>query len=384
LFRHATGRWCKKIKGRFHYFGKVADDPKGEKALTLWNEQKDELLAGRTPRPKADGFTLRELLDRYMVSKRHLLDTQEISPKHFAELYATCRRIGDSFGLHRLVVDLAPDDFDRLRRSVAKNWGPIRLGNEVQRVRSVFKFGLESGLIEKPVLFGPTFKKPTRKVMRLNRVRNGIRMFEAAELRAVIDAASQPMKAMVLLGINCGYGNQDVATLPIAALDLKTGWATFPRPKTGIDRRCPLWPETVAAVQQALSQRPRHKSPADAGIAFMTMHGNRWSKSAVSEPDPETGKLVLTNNGPVTQEFCKLLRRLGLKRPGISFYALRHTFETIGGGSRDRVAVNGIMGHADESMAANYRERIDDERLQAVVDHVRAWLFSVAKDEGTK
>ena len=130
---------------------------------------------------KEEGFAIRELLDRFVVSKRHLLATREISAKHFAELYATCRRIGDAFGLNRLVIDLACDDFDRLRESISKQWGPTRLGNEIQRVRSVFKFGYEAGLIDRPVRFGPTFKKPTRKVMRQNRAKNGVRMFEAAE-----------------------------------------------------------------------------------------------------------------------------------------------------------------------------------------------------------
>jgi hypothetical protein len=32
-----------------------------------------------------------------------------------------------------------------------------------------------------------------------------------------------------------------------------------------------------------------------------------------------------------------LLAKLGLKRPGRDFYALRHTFETIGGESIDQV-----------------------------------------------
>jgi hypothetical protein len=57
-------------------------------------------------------------------------------------------------------------------------------------------------------------------------------------------------------------------------------------------------------------------------------------------------------------------------------YGLRRTFETIGGESRDQVAVDVIMGHARGDMASVYRERISDERLRAVVEHVRQWLFS--------
>ena len=381
LFRHATGRWCKKVKGKFVYFGKLAEDRDGQVALALWLEQKDDLLAGRTPRVKSECPTLRELLNGYLTSKKHLLDTQEITPKHFAELYACCRRIGDAFGLRRPIVDLAADDFERLRKAIAKTWGPVRLGNEVQRVRSVFKFGYDAGLIDRPVRFGPGFKKPTRKVIRLNRAKRGARMFEAPELRAILDAATQPMKAMILLGINCGFGNSDVANLSAKVLDLKAGWVDYPRPKTGIPRRCPLWPDTVVAIREATEQRPKAKSSADAGLAFITTRGHRWEKVGVSEPDPDTGKIKITNNNPVTQEFGKLLKKLGLHRRGLGFCTLRHTFETMAGGSRDQIAVNSIMGHVDESVASAYRERIDDARLLAVVEHVRKWLFGAAKQE---
>ena len=379
LFRHATGRWCKKVKGKFAYFGKVSDDPDGQVALALWLDQKDDLLAGRTPRVKSEGLTVRELLNAYLTSKRHLLDTSEITPKHFAELYACCRRIGDAFGLTRPVADVAADNFERLRKAIAKTWGPVRLGNEVQRVRSVFKFAYESGLIDRPIRFGPGFKKPTRKVIRLNRAKAGVRMFEAAELRTILTAAGQPMKAMILLGINCGFGNSDVANLPTKALDLKAGWVDYPRPKTGVPRRCPLWPETVAATKEAIARRPKTKSPADSGFAFITMHGHRWEKVGVSEPDPDTGKIVITNNNPVTQEFGKLIKKLGLHRRGLGFYTLRHTFETAAGDSKDQVATNAMMGHIDDTMASAYRERIDDARLVAVTEHVRKWLFGEQK-----
>ena len=52
---------------------------------------------------------------------------------------------------------------------------------------------------------------------------------------------------------------------------------------------------------------------------------------------------------------------------------------------RPRTAI--IMGHARDDMASVYRERVDDERLHAVTDHVRKWLFAApqkhetAKDE---
>jgi prepilin-type processing-associated H-X9-DG protein len=82
-------------------------------------------------------------------------------------------------------------------------------------------------------------------------------------------------------------------------------------------------------------------------------------------------------DSPVTKETSKLLKTLKIHRRGLSFYALRHTFETIGGESRDQIAVDFIMGHARDDMASLYRERISNERLLAVVAHVHKWLFGV-------
>ena len=66
-------------------------------------------------------------------------------------------------------------------------------------------------------------------------------MFEADELRKIIDTAATPLRAIVLLAINCGPGQSDIAALPISAVDLKRSWVNVPRPKTAVERRCPLW-----------------------------------------------------------------------------------------------------------------------------------------------
>jgi integrase len=210
------------------------------------------------------------------------------------------------------------------------------------------------------MVYGEGFKRPSKKTLRSHRHAQGPKMFEADEVRRMVRAAGQPLKAMILLAVNGGLGNADCGTLPLYALDLDGGWVDYPRPKTAVPRRCPLWPETVAALREWLSQRPEPRSDADAAAVFLTKYGRSWHKD--------------TSNNPVSKETRKLLDALGISGHR-NFYALRHTFETVGGEAKDQVAVDHVMGHAREDMASVYRERISDERLRAVADHVRAWVF---------
>ena len=368
LFAHATGRWAKKIRGKLHYFG-AWNDPNA--ALNKYLAERDYLHAGRTPPADSDGLTLCDLCNRYLTGKQHLLDNGELSPRTFQGYHASCEKIVSTFGRMRLVDDLAPADFEQLRRALAKTRGPVALGNEIQRVRGVFKYAYDEGLIERPIRFGQSFRKPSRKTLRLERAnktaKNGKRMFEAAELRTIIDTAGQPLKAMILLGINCGFGATDISNLPKSVIDLDGGWVDYPRPKNGIDRHCPLWAETIDALRESIAARPRPRDDANDPLVFITKYGQLWVKTnAKGTPADAIG-----------QEFAKLLTVMELKRPGVSFYALRHTLETIGGESRDQVAVDHIMGHARDDMASLYREHISDERLKAVTDHVHDWLFGV-------
>jgi hypothetical protein len=212
LFPHATGRWAKKVRGKLHYFGKVDDDPTGQAALDRWLEVKDELLAGRKPRPKPEGLTVKDLCNRFLTTKSSLSATGEIRERTFYEYNATCVRIAETIGRNRLVNDLTPADFEHLRTVLAVGRGPVALGNEINRVRMVFKYGEDQGLIERPVLYGQSFRRPSRKTLRLARAANGKRMFEATELRTILGAAKEPLRTMVLLAANCGYGQTDIST----------------------------------------------------------------------------------------------------------------------------------------------------------------------------
>jgi hypothetical protein len=102
LFAHATRRWAKKIRGKLHYFGPWSD---WQASLNKYQEQRDDLHAGRAPRSGGDEGTVRELLNKFLTSKLRLLDNGAITPRTFADYHDTCARVSSAFGLNRRVDD---------------------------------------------------------------------------------------------------------------------------------------------------------------------------------------------------------------------------------------------------------------------------------------
>lgn len=393
----SNGYWQKRIRGKLFYFGRWGKVVNGKlerlpgdgwvEALARFNDEKDDRYAGREPRAKetSEGLMLKRLCNEFLSHKLRYKKSGEIT----AQTFDAHRKITDvliqHFGGDRLVDDLGPSDFATLRETVAENSGPLTLAAVISRVKGVFKYGLESGLIEKAVRYGPEFRKPSAAVLRKNRATNGAKMLEAVEICRVLDylegkevengqidektgkavtAKSEPnpvLRAMFLLGANCGFNCKDCADLPLEAIDLDGGWINFPRPKTGIDRRCPLWPETVEALRQAIEVRPRPRQKDAGGRVFVTKRGRAWLSNNVANQ--------------VSSRTTIVLKAVGVHRERIGFATLRHVFRTVADGCRDQPAIFHIMGHADASMAGVYRERIEDERLRAVADFVRDWLF---------
>jgi len=361
LFAHATGRWAKKIRGRQIYFGPWSDP---NSALAKYLEQKDALHSGVTPVDTTEALTVFRLCGKFLTTKKRMLEANELSIRSFNDYAATCKRLVKAFGKSRLVSDLRPDDFERLKTRLSKTWGPVRIGNEINKTRIVFNYGIKSGLIERAIVYGEGFRRPSKKTLRKHRAAQGPKMFEADEIKAMLAKASQPLKSMIMLACNVGYGNSDIGTLPLSTLDLDTAWINHARPKTGIARKAPLWPETVDALREWLGMRPEPKKAEHANLVFVTVQGDSWAKE--------------TSDNPLSKEMRKLMDKLKINGHR-NFYCLRHTFQTIGDDARDFIAVRKIMGHASSDIADEYRERVSDERLQAVVQYVHDWVFGPKK-----
>jgi integrase len=386
LTPRGDGRWCKRVNGKLHYFYGNA-----EEALEEWTRVEPYLRRGLTPPPKVApavnaeiGPVVADVVNHFLTFKRSLVNSGELTMRSWAEYDDTCGLVVEFFGRDCPVKDLTPAQFQAFRVSMAERWGPVRLGNQIQRVRSVFKFAFEMDLIERPIKFGPGFEKPAAKTLRKAREEKGKQDFTADEIKKLLAVARPNMKAAVLLGINGGLGPTDLGLLKIPHLDLDGGWLNYPRAKTGIARRIPLWRETVAAIRELLAVRRKPKRENDADYLLISSHGKCYVRESCRRAKRDANGVAVEAE-QIREErayaFCYEFRRLAedASITNKGFYALRRSFETQGDNlSHDKDSVKFIMGHSfgEGDMTNRYRQGFYDSRLRAVVEHVRAWLFS--------
>lgn len=382
LFAHQNGQWAKTVLGKTHYFGPWAEPGK---ALIKWLREKDALLNGLTPENESGACTLGQVTHAYLEYKRGRVAAGEIGQKTYDDYKRDCDRLIEHFGATKIVEKLCPFDFESYRAFLCspaaqtkrfgradkrKPLGPSALKGAILGTRSIFKYAFDEDMIVRPVKYGQGFDPPSAKVIRKIRNQKPKKMFEAKDIRAMFDLSGDALKAMILLGMNGGLGNTDCARMEFRHIDLPKQWLDYPRPKTGVLRWFPLWPETCVALEKWLRKRPEPINSAYGKYVFLTQ------KKRTPWTNPK-------GYDPICAATSKLLRTLEIDGQGLGFYTLRHIFQTIAEEHRDQKAVQFIMGHAPDSgdMSAHYRQEFSRERLMGVTEYVRRWLFAGAENK---
>ena len=229
--------------------------------------------------------TVRDLANDWIDAKERLIGP-ELTQRTFGRYLRTGKKIVDAIG-NKACSQLTPDDMSIVRAALSQT--PTSLSCEVAIARMMFKYGNE--------YFGlgiryATLKPPSAGVMRRHRAAGSRRMYTPDEMRKILRKSGE-LRPMILLGLNGGLGNQDVYDLPWSAIT--GGWIDYPRRKTGVDRRFPLWPETIKAL-----------------------------------PKKSDGPMFKSCRSNLSKRFADITRSLGLHRPRVSFYVCRHIFATVG------------------------------------------------------
>jgi site-specific recombinase XerC len=238
LTLHPTGQYCKKIRGRIYYFGKDKRE-----ALRLYHEQASSLHAGRgKPEDEGPGQSLRALCNLYLEHQDSRAAIGEITHRHFYDLKSRLREFAKFIGPNWKVSEISTLQIQGYRQRLIKaGKRPDTINTKLSAVKSLFNWADENGVLEHGPNLRAIKKVPTKKTER--------QTFTRQQVRLLLEHASTQMRAMILLGLNCGFGCTDCAELQWANLDLERGRVDLPRHKTGIGRNLMLWPETVEALK---------------------------------------------------------------------------------------------------------------------------------------
>jgi integrase len=352
LFAHPNGQWAKKINGRPVYFGSW-DDPAA--ALELYKREASDLHAGRRPSRKA-GLSLGDAMNRFLSEKLKAVQAGELTEGSYHNYQRSCDGIAESISVRRLLSDIQPDELEKLRTDLGKGKKGRRnlrtWKTELTNARCLFLYCNEVLGVSLP--YRRLLRDPSRKQIRTLTAKIGPRMFSREEIVNMLGAAEPQLKAMLYLGLNCGFGPTDCALL--LPRHLSNGWHRMPRPKNGAERRCPLWPETLDAL--AIWQGERQSKLPNIFVRDST---RTW--------------LLPRGRNEISRLMRDFLRERKLYESRRTFYSLRRTFETVAAATGQQVAIDHIMGHLDGSMASVYRQKTFDAPLLKVSNYVRDWLL---------
>lgn len=374
LTPRSDGRFTKRILGTLHTFGGAGD---WRKALDEYLAVARALHAGReAPKPSlvAVNVTVRQLVNRYLDVRKADMLAGHLNPRTWADyqtfLLAFVKFVGpalpapelDTFHLDRWAAHL---------REIKT--GPRRFNGARAHVFAFLRHCFAAPWIPAFPL-GVGFKRAPKGKIRAGRKN---KLIDPAHLPPLLAAADIQLRAMILLGLNGGFGNTDCANLPRAVVDIEGGAIRYARIKTPIARTVPLWPETIHALRQVM-----HLRPAD-DLVFRTRHGNLWVRTtfnAKGKPIPKDS--IAQAFADLLETLCDVQQRTTYREiyKGVGFYALRHTFITYANEVRDSDARRHITGRRLHGVEDDYVESFFLPRLRVVVDHVHARAFRVLGD----
>ena len=353
LTLHTTGQYCKKIQGKMYYFGSDRKE-----ALERYLDQATYLHGGRNLIQKgSDGnMTLTELCTLYLQYQQSKVKVNELSAKHHNDQISSLKRLMSFLGQDRKIKNISTLDLQRYRRRLQDGYGSAcRLNLHISIMKAMFHWARKNDILESM----PNIDAISRgKIIYKEKF-----TFNADHIKRLLTIADIKMRAMIWLGLNCGFGCTDCAQLKWKDVDFANNRVRLARNKTGMPRNLPLWPETIQALR---------KVPKSGELVFYTSKGHPWIRTEIKADDNGEIKYGVINS--ITPKFSKLLKKADFKTPkGTGFYTLRRTAATIAARSGDPFAVQRLLGHADLQMASRYVQDVS-KQTDRVIENSRKYV----------
>ncbi len=354
LTRHSTGQYCKKIKGKMYYFG---SDKK--EALQRYIDQAAYLHGSNdnSQKPANDSMTLKQLCELFLKYQLSKVQANAITARHYNDQIGSLNKLMAFLGHGRRIKDISTIDLQNYKRKLQKQYNRSghRLNLHISNLKTLFHWAKKNDILKQI----PNVDAVSRSKI-INKQR---RIFTHEEINKLLAVADTQMKAMIWLGLNCGFGCTDCSELQWKHFDLVNGRVVFPRGKTGVARDLPLWPETIEALRAV---------PKKGKLVFYTARGNPFVRNVLKIDANGYEKYSPINS--IATKFSKMIKNAGLDVPkGTGFYTLRRTAATMAARSGDPFAVQRLLGHANLLMATRYVQDVS-KQTDKVIGNSRKYM----------
>lgn len=374
----------RKHKGKFYYFGRPENWKDG---LKKYEHDWPCILRGEKPGGVVATPTIELVANKFLEHQLARQQRKEIGLENYDDIRRSMGDMLEFFGRNTPSLDIGPEQFAKYRHLLSGKLGVDTLDRRINHVRMMSNWASDSdnGLLARPIRFGGSFervkiaeKRACRREKQRKDGKRSLREHVGTILTHYNTMASDPRKgkyakigrSMFLLGLNAGYGNKDVSSLQRGMIDFEKRIIAYDRVKTGALRIVPLWKITTNALREAIALRPKARREEYEDYVFLTRTGEPWVRTTAKPRGDGSTRPI--KRDAVAEEFGKVLKSLGIKRPGLNFYAVRHTFYGVAGGAKDPEARKLIAGHASEGMEQWYEQNENEmlRRVRDVVNHV--------------
>ena len=301
-------------------------------------------------RPVGDSMTLKQLCDIFLKYQFAKVKAYAITAQHYNDQVSSLNILMSFLGQRRSIKDISTLDLQNYKRKLQKHYNKSshRLNLHISNLKTLFHWAKKNDILKQiPNIDAISRSKLTNKQRRI---------FTHEEINKLLTVADTQMKAMIWLGLNCGFGCTDCSDLQWKNLNLDNGRVVFPRGKTGVPRDLPLWSETVDALKAV---------PKKGELVFYTARGNPFVRNALKIDTSGNEKYSPINS--IATKFARLIKKAGLDVPkGTGFYTLRRTAATMAARSGDPFAVQRLLGHANLIMATRYVQDVSKQTDEVV------------------
>lgn len=302
--------------------------------------------------------SLQTAVEQYLAERQAQAEIGKSSVARFEAVQGSIRAFADFFDTASL-DDLSKSEtlksfHEHLIQQIDNGLSSYTARDRMGAVNQFCRWCYERDLIEKL----PRILRIRTQSLSIEVQPGSIETFSDDDVATLLAAASDRTRLYLLLMLNCGMTQKDVADMQQSEVDWRNGIVTRKRSKTSLQKSVPtvaykLWPETFQLLK---SNRSKDKS-----LVLTNENGG-----PLKIQELVNGKVRKVDN--VKSAFNRLRSKTGIRGP---LKALRKTAATkLGSHTEYGKYAQYFLGHAPATVADTHYVKPDQEQFDAALD----WL----------